>query len=313
MGTRAAFHGILAAMLTALDHVILAVRDLDAAEADYRRVLGLEPSWRGGHPEGGTANVLFRVDNTYLELLAPDGDGPAGAMLGLWLDAHGDGIVGLAFATDDLDGCRKELAARGLAPGEAEAGHGRDANSGAERRWRRAALPFDRTRGVLLFPIEHQTPADALPMARAQGDAAAAVHALDHVVLQTTDGEAVKALYGDGLGLRLALDKEFPDWGVRLMFFRVGGVTVEAAAVLGGADAAKALPGGVVTDAGSDRLYGMSWRVPDLDAAHARLVAAGVNVSEIRKGRRPHTRVFTVRDSTCGVPTLLLEVEPGGR
>lgn len=300
-------------MLTALDHVILAVRDLAAAEADYRRILGLAPSWRGVHPESGTANVLFRVDNTYLELLAPQGDGASGAMLRLWLDAHGEGIVGLAFATNDLDACRAELAARGLAPGESEAGHGRDTDSGAVRRWRRAALPFDRTRGVLLFPIEHETEAEALPMASAEGDTAAAVHALDHVVLQTTDGDAVKALYGDGLGLRLALDKEFPDWGVRLMFFRVGGVTVEAAAVLSGANAAKVLPGGVATDSGTDRLYGMSWRVPDLDAAHARLTAAGVNVSDIRTGRRPGTRVFTVRESTCGVPTLVLAVEPGAR
>jgi catechol 2,3-dioxygenase-like lactoylglutathione lyase family enzyme len=298
-------------MLTALDHVILAVRDLRAAEADYRRVLGLAPSWRGVHPETGTANVLFRVDNTYLELLSPDGDGPVGGLLSAWLEAHGDGLLGLAFATPDLEACRVALAARGLAPGPVEPGHGVDATTGAERRWQRAALPMDRTRGVLLFPIQHDSPADALPLARAEGDHSDAVHALDHVVLQTTDGDAVKALYGDALGLRLALDKEFPDWGVRLMFFRVGGVTVEAAAVLTDAEASKALPGGRGTGDGTDRLYGMSWRVGDLDAAHARLAAAGVDVSEIRKGRRPNTRVFTVRDSTCGVPTLVLAVEPG--
>lgn len=297
-------------MLTALDHVILAVRDLRAAEADYRRLLGLAPSWRGRHPEAGTANVLFRVENTYLELLAPDGEGPVGAMLAAWLDAHGDGLLGLAFATDDLDACRTALEERGLGPGPAEPGHGLDDASGAERHWRRAALRPDRTRGVVLFPIQHDSPADALPMARPDGNAAASVHALDHVVLQTTDGDAVKALYGDALGLRLALDKEFPDWGVRLMFFRVGGVTVEAAAVLSGAEASKSLPGGRVTGDGVDRLYGMSWRVGDLDAAHARLTAAGVDVSEIRKGRRPNTRVFTVRASTCGVPTLVLAVEP---
>lgn len=300
-------------MLTALDHVILAVRDLAAAEADYRAVLGLAPSWRGVHPETGTANVLFRVENTYLELLAPDGDGPAGAMLRLWLDANGDGIVGLAFATDDIDACRAALETRGFAPGPVEAGHGRDSATNAERRWRRAALAPDRTRGVLLFPIEHDSPVEALALARAEGPVGSAVHALDHVVLQTTDGDAVKALYGDGLGLRLALDKEFPDWGVRLMFFRVGGVTVEAAAVLSGADAARALPGGVATDGGVDRLYGMSWRVPDIEAAHARMEGAGIPVSEIRRGRRPGTRVFTVRGRTCGVPTLVLALEPGAR
>jgi hypothetical protein len=46
--------------------------------------------------------------------------------------------------------------------------------------------------------------------------------------------------------------------------------------------------------------------VPDIDAAHARLVAAGFDVSEIRTGRRPGTRVATVRGETHGVATLVL-------
>ena len=57
----------------------------------------------------------------------------------------------------------------------------------------------------------------------------------------------------------------------------------------------------------------MSWRVADLDAAHGRLVREGVEVSEVRKGRKPGTRVFTVRDAACRVPTLFLTVEPGAR
>ena len=53
-----------------LDHVVIAVRDLDAATADYTALLGREPSWRGEHPKYGTQNTLFRIDNTYIELLA---------------------------------------------------------------------------------------------------------------------------------------------------------------------------------------------------------------------------------------------------
>ncbi len=301
-------------MLNALDHVILAVRDLDTATSDYRRLLGLAPSWSGVHPDQGTANVLFRLENCYLELLTPMREGPLASFLGEWLRARGDGLLGLAFATGDIERCRASLAERGLSPGPVEAGHGRDSATGAERRWRRALLPMDRTRDVLIFPIEHDSPASALPMAHADGVAAAAVHALDHVVVQTGDGDAARALYRDGFGLRLAVDKEFPDWGVRLMFFRVGGVTVEVAAALAGTDVAAALPGasaraGQQRNDQRDRLYGMSYRVGDVDAARARLAAAGVDVSEVRKGRRPDTRVFTARGSTCGVPTLMIEHE----
>jgi len=56
-------------------------------------------------------------------------------------------------------------------------------------------------------------------------------------VLRTRDPEAARAFFGEGLGLRLALDREFPAWGARLLFFRVGGVTVEVAAELGSAPA----------------------------------------------------------------------------
>ena len=59
-----------------------------------------------------------------------------------------------------------------------------------------------------------------------------------------------------------------------------------------------------------DKLWGLSWRVGDIDAARARLLAAGVDVSEVRTGRKPGTRVMSVRSGTCGVQTLLLERSP---
>ena len=288
-------------MLARLDHVILAVADLDAAARSTARLLGRSPSWRGEHPGAGTANALFRLENTTLELLSPAGAGPTGEALRRWLSAHGEGPVGLAFGTDDAAACRAQLAERGLEPGPVEQGMGRDVESGAFREWLRVALPVARTRGVVLFAIQQLSPAELLPRMPAVGDESAAITALDHAVVRSPDAEAARALYGDRLGLRLALDREFPQWGARLIFFRVGGVTVEIAAELGAAPAA---------DAG-DRLWGLSWRVGDADAARARLVAAGFDVSEVRPGRRPGTRVLTVRDGTLGVPTLVLEARPG--
>ena len=59
------------------------------------------------------------------------------------------------------------------------------------------------------------------------------MQAIDHVVIRSADPEATIAFYGDQLGLRLALDRTFEERGVRLIFFRVGGVTVEIAAQAG--------------------------------------------------------------------------------
>ena len=47
--------------------------------------------------------------------------------------------------------------------------------------------------------------------------------------------------------------------------------------------------------------------VKDDARLRARLVAAGIDVSEVRTGRKLGTRVMSVRDGTCGVHTLLLE------
>ncbi|MBX3636913.1 MAG: VOC family protein, partial [Rubrivivax sp.] len=73
-------------MLTGLDHVVVAVADLAAASATYARLLGRAPSWQGEHPGWGTANTLFRLANTYVELLAPAGAG----MLADTIRAHLD-------------------------------------------------------------------------------------------------------------------------------------------------------------------------------------------------------------------------------
>ena len=80
------------------------------------------------------------------------------------------------------------------------------------------------------------------------------------------------------------------------MFFRCGDLIVEVVKrPVAGADKAH------------DKLWGLSWRVADIDAARARLVAAGIDASEVRQGRKPGTRVLSVRKGACGIHTLLLE------
>jgi catechol 2,3-dioxygenase-like lactoylglutathione lyase family enzyme len=130
----------------------------------------------------------------------------------------------------------------------------------------------------------------------------APVTAIDHVVVQSPDPDRAIALWRDRIGLRLALDRTFPERGLRLVFFRSGGLTLEIAA-----------PHPPPAErAEADRIHGVSYRVADLAAHRERLLAAGLDVSPIRTGMRPGTIVATVRSGTAGVPTLLLEVQQGG-
>jgi catechol 2,3-dioxygenase-like lactoylglutathione lyase family enzyme len=285
-------------MLTSLDHIVIGVRDLDASTARLSSLLGRKPSWRGRHAAYGTANTLFRLDKTYVELLSPLGDGTLGGVVRDSLERHGDGLLALAFGTSDASAAASELRARGLAAAEPVAGSGRESSSGVERGWRNVWLPIEETRGVWLFVIEHVSPPDRLPFAVATEDDGAAVSGVDHVVVHSTDPDGARTLYGEKLGIRLALDKSFPDWGMRLLFFRVGGITVEIAAPLAAATET------------TDRLWGISYQVPDVERAVARLRRDGFDAYEARAGRKPGTSVATVRGEPCGVATLLIEPAP---
>lgn len=120
---------------------------------------------------------------------------------------------------------------------------------------------------------------------------------LDHVVVQTGDAERAAAHYGARLGLDLRLDRRLEEHGFRGLFFRCGDAVVEVVAPTKGVD-------------GPDRFGGLAWRTADLDVTRERLVTSGIEVSEVRTGRKPGTRVATVRDRALGTPTLLIEQGP---
>ena len=51
-------------MTSKLDHLIIAVSDLDEAEKNYKKIFGIDSVWRGEHKSLGTANVIFNFKNT---------------------------------------------------------------------------------------------------------------------------------------------------------------------------------------------------------------------------------------------------------
>ncbi|MCH8275735.1 MAG: VOC family protein, partial [Armatimonadetes bacterium] len=125
---------------------------------------------RGSHPSYGTANVLYRIDNGYLELLAPLADAADAADGAGWarglrerLDSAGEGLYALALATADIDATvaalrEKELDARDPAPGA-----GVDETTGARREWRNARIDSSSTRGVNAFVIQITAPLPCMP------------------------------------------------------------------------------------------------------------------------------------------------------
>jgi catechol 2,3-dioxygenase-like lactoylglutathione lyase family enzyme len=281
-------------VITGLDHVVLLVNDIAAGATAYRTLFGCAPAWQSAGD--GADRVLFTLDNMTLELMAPKDFSVTADRIRAVLARQGEGLASLCFRTNDIAKMHRRLDRLMLKPEPIAATDSRDAISGATLSWKRTRAATDATRGVRLFFLEL---ADQRP--RSMPSAAAPIAALDHVVVSTADPERAAALYGARLGLDMALDRSHPDWG-RLMFFRCGDLIVEIVQ-RPGKDAH--------ADKAHDRLWGLSWRVADIDATRARLAAAGVDVSDVRTGRKPGTRVATVRSGTCGIPTLL--VQPAAR
>ncbi len=120
------------------------------------------------------------------------------------------------------------------------------------------------------------------------------IDAVDHIVLRTGDADDCIRLFGEDLGMRLALDQEVPEWGGRMLFFRCGKLTLE---VIQNLD----------KPVSEDHFWGITYLCRDLDATIERLDQLGVAHSPIRDGRKPGTRVATVKSHTLGIPTLLIE------
>jgi len=122
--------------------------------------------------------------------------------------------------------------------------------------------------------------------------------AIDHIVIQSPHLDRARTFWRDRIGLRLALDREFPRRGLRMLFFRSAGMTLE---IVGALDVAAA-------DA-PDRLYGVAFTVDDLAGRRAALLEQGFDLSEIRPGQKSGTVVASVRSHTGGVPVLLIQTE----
>jgi len=114
-------------MLGRLNHVAIAVPDLEAGVRIYRDVLGARVSAPQAEPAHGVTVVFVELDNTKIELLEPLGDG---SPIAAFLERNpAGGIHHLCYEVDDIVAARDRLkrqGARVLGDGEPKTGaHGK--------------------------------------------------------------------------------------------------------------------------------------------------------------------------------------------
>ena len=114
-------------MIGRLNHVAIAVRDLDAAASLYRDTLGAEVSAPESLPDHGVTVVFMILPNTKIELLEPLG---ADSPITKFLEKNPDGgIHHICYEVADIAAARDQLLRKGarvLGSGEPKIGaHGK--------------------------------------------------------------------------------------------------------------------------------------------------------------------------------------------
>jgi methylmalonyl-CoA epimerase len=94
-----------------IDHVGIAVDDLDASVESYRRTLGVEPAHRERVEDQGVEEVLFAVGTSFIQLLgALGGDTPVGRFLA----TRGPGVHHVAYRVDSVEDALMRLRSEGV-------------------------------------------------------------------------------------------------------------------------------------------------------------------------------------------------------
>ena len=100
-------------MIVDIDHVGIAVNDLDAEVERYQRMLGVEPAHRERVEDQGVEEVLFAVGTSFIQLLGALGpDTPVGSFLA----KRGPGVHHVAYRVDDVAAALTRLRDEGVRP-----------------------------------------------------------------------------------------------------------------------------------------------------------------------------------------------------
>jgi methylmalonyl-CoA/ethylmalonyl-CoA epimerase len=103
--------GRAAGFLTDVDHVGIAVTDLEAAVDEYRRAFGVEPVHRERVEDQGVDEVLFKVGTSYIQLLGALG---TETPVGKFLERRGEGVHHVGYRVTDINQTLEQLRAAGV-------------------------------------------------------------------------------------------------------------------------------------------------------------------------------------------------------
>lgn len=142
-----------------IDHLILGINNLEKGCTDFENLSGVRPEFSGEHPNWGTHNALLSLDNSYLEVIAPQpmrqlAESPF-SIIKNQLQLR---LIGWAIQTTNLDALVELMDQTGLVHTEKLAGS-RNTPSGETLRWESVFLINEDGPSINPFFIQWENPA----------------------------------------------------------------------------------------------------------------------------------------------------------
>ncbi len=289
-------------MLLGLDHVIIAARDLSAAAKQLEHALGLTITPGGEHPGVGTHNAIARLGTEYLEIISVRDPAEAAAndkgRILLDFLRRGEGYLGSALSSDNLDADIKEIQGRGLTlTGPIQGSRRRP--DGILMTWRTALSPGDPWGRKLPFIIQHDTPIQERRAWMPPGGHPLRVSGIPRVSVAVGQLQPEIDNYRRLVGQPPEVVEEVPALPARRARFCVGSFRLDllqpTAATGGLADFVRQEGGGI---------FMVSLAVPNLEEAVAFLRSRGTAVGDPTPRRRAP---LLDPSQTCGARFELVE------
>tara|TARA_Y100001970_G_scaffold281782_1_gene393268 strand:+ start:58 stop:900 length:843 start_codon:yes stop_codon:yes gene_type:complete len=275
-------------MLTRVQNIFLVTKNLEETSRKFSIFFGRKYNFIGQSKNLGIDIISFGLHKTNICLISPKHSGIWFEPLNNFLKNKGEGIFGISFSSDNIDSDYNNFAKNKLKLSDKIEGNFEGDNE--------SQLKFSFF-NILDNNIENLNIliSNEIDFQNNKVYSKNNVSKVNQIVIQTENPEAIKDIFEEKLRIRLALDKTFKEWAGRMLFFRLGGVTLE---VIEGKDIKQ-----------NSQYFGIGWHAENYNNCYNSLLKDGFNLSEIRKGRKKGTLVSTLKKPILNIPTILIGLE----
>tara|TARA_Y100000768_G_scaffold387028_1_gene377000 strand:- start:3818 stop:4648 length:831 start_codon:yes stop_codon:yes gene_type:complete len=275
-------------MLIRVQNIFLATKNIEETSQKFSIFFRRKPNFIGQSRKLGIDIISFGLNKTNICLISPKNSGIWSEKLNNFLKYKGEGIFGINFFSNDFNNDYNNFVKNHLKlSGKIESSF--EGNNDIEIKFSFFNI-LDKTIESLNILVSSK-----IDFQDNKSSLKNNVSKVNQLVIQTEDPDTIKEIFEGKLSIRLALDKTFKKWAGRMLFFRLGGVTLE---VIEGKDIKQ-----------NSEYFGIGWHADNYNKCYDDLINDGFRLSEIRAGRKEGTLVSTLKEPILNIPTILIGLE----